>query len=124
VIFHLSLGGAGTALLARAWRQALPAAATAAVAFALAPPVTAVAAAPDHLYAVVWMPWQVFLLHRLLASDRPWRWAILLGVCTALQMPWNSWIASASDSVASRSRSVGPAMYSMTMIRRSPRRSV
>jgi len=84
-LLHLVLAGLGAALLGRAWRQGWPAAVTTGVAFAFAAPVTALVYLPHHLYAAAWIPWEVLLLHRLLASPRPWSWAVLLGMCSALQ---------------------------------------
>jgi hypothetical protein len=84
-ILHLAFAGFGAALLARAWSIGWPAAAVTGIAFALAPPVSALVFLPHHLYGVAWMPYLLMILHRLLASSRPWRWVVPLGGAVAFQ---------------------------------------
>jgi hypothetical protein len=84
-LLHLTIAGLGAALLGRTWRQCWPGAAAAGIAFAFAPPVAALVYLPPHLYAVAWIPLQLLVLHRLLASPKPGRWAVPLGACVALQ---------------------------------------
>jgi len=84
-LLHLTLAALGASLLARAWGRSWVAAVTAGAAFAFAPPVADLIFLPHHLDGVVWMPWQLLVLHRLLGSPVPWPWAVLLGVFTALQ---------------------------------------
>lgn len=84
-LLHLGLGFVGVLLLARTLAIALPGAVVAGVAFVLAPAVADLVVLPNHLYAVVWLPLQLSVAHRLAAQPRRWRWRVLLGLAFALQ---------------------------------------
>lgn len=84
-LLHLALAFLGAVLLAVTLRLSWPAALVTGSVFAFAPTVSGLIFLPHHLYAMPWLPAALALVHRVCAQPQRLRWAVLLGICGALQ---------------------------------------
>jgi hypothetical protein len=84
-ILHFFLALVFTYVLGRSFGMAMPAALTAAVAFAFSPALVVLMYLPHLLYGAVWIPLHLALTRLILTRARKSLWTVLLGVTIAAQ---------------------------------------